>query len=232
VKTEAQVWDLLRAVSTGGDVAWGPLLIALEPELSRLSRRQPIGRLRDHADSPREIMMRVIERLRSHEFAAIKKLCARDPAPPLSAWLRLLVRRAAVDYLRSSPEFVRGSKTREPGWISLSTLRSGSEAAGPDSLAEKRRDVIRFMTEAVERSEAERREHGEDAIGRLATEWAVQRIHVRRLLDRGQQYLRVLAAVFEGSSYPEIARQLAITRREVELTVRYIEELLRERNFR
>ena len=232
MNTEAQVWELLRAVSTGGDVAWGPLLIALEPELSRLSRRQPIGRLRDHADSPGEIMMRVIERLRSHEFAAIKKLCARDPAPPLSAWLRLLVRRAAVDYLRSSPEFVRGNNSREPGWISLSTLRSGSEAAGPDSLAEKRRDVIRFMTEAVERSEAERREHGEDAIGRLATEWGVQRIHVRRLLDRGQHYLRVLAAVFEGSSYPEIAGDLEITRREVELTVRYIEELLRERNFR
>jgi DNA-directed RNA polymerase specialized sigma24 family protein len=232
VKDEAQLWEHLRAVSDRGEVAWGPLLIALEPELSRIARRQPIGRLREHADTPREVMTRVLERLRAHEFAAIKKLCARDPLPPLTAWLRLLVRRAAVDYLRSTPEFVRGDATREPRWISLSTLRSDADGPTPDSLAEKRRDVVRFLTEAVEQGEAERREHGDAAVGRLATEWCIQRIHVRRLLDRGQQYLQVLSAVFEGHSYPEIAARLGITRREVELTVRYIEELLREREFR
>ena len=232
MKAEPELWELLRAVATSGDAGWGPLLIALEPEILAFARRQPIGRLRDQTDSPREVMTRVLERMRAHEFAAIKKLCSRDPAPPLSAWLRVLVRRAAIDYLRASPEFARGNTTREPGWISLSTLRSDAKPASPDSLAEKRRDVIRFVTEAVARGEAERAAHGEDAIGRLATEWGVQRLHVRRLLDRGQQYLQVLAGVFEGNSYPEIATQLGITRREVELTVRYLEELLRERNFR
>jgi DNA-directed RNA polymerase specialized sigma24 family protein len=41
----------------------------------------------------------------------------------------------------------------------------------------------------------------------------------------------MLAAVLEGHSYPEIAKRLSISRREVELTIRYIEELLKERGF-
>jgi DNA-directed RNA polymerase specialized sigma24 family protein len=54
---------------------------------------------------------------------------------------------------------------------------------------------------------------------------------VRRLVQKGTQYLGVLGAVLEGHSYPETADKLGITRREVELTVRYIEELLQARGF-
>ena len=60
---------------------------------------------------------------------------------------------------------------------------------------------------------------------------AIDRTHVRRLIARGDQYLRVLVAVLDGHSYPEVATQLGLTRREIELTVRYIEELLRARGF-
>jgi DNA-directed RNA polymerase specialized sigma24 family protein len=231
VATEAQLWELLRSVSTIGEPAWGPLLIALDPELSALARRQPIGRLRDLEDTPREIVTRVMARLRAREFAAIKKLCSQDPAPALGAWLRVLVRRSAIDYMRESPEFVRGNETREHRWISLSTLSSGAKAAGPSSLAEKRQEVLRFVTDAVEEAAAAHREHGDAALGKLSAAWEIPRIHVRRLIARGQQYLALLGAIFEGRTYPEIAELLGITRREVELTVRYIEELMRERNF-
>ena len=53
-----------------------------------------------------------------------------------------------------------------------------------------------------------------------------RRIHVRRLIARGEQYVAVLNAVLAGFSYPEIGEKLGISRREVELTVRYLEELL------
>jgi DNA-directed RNA polymerase specialized sigma24 family protein len=155
-----------------------------------------------------------------------------DPAPPLGAWLRVLVRRSAIDHLRESPEFVRGSATREHGWVSLASLSSGDGATKLDSLAEKRKEVVRFLTNAVEQAAAEHAAHGDAAIGRLALAWKVPRLHARRVIARGPQYLTVLAAVLQGNTYPEVAKLLGITRREVELTVAYIEELLRERGFR
>ncbi len=230
--TEARLWELMHAVATTGEAGWGRLLVELEPELSVLARRQPIGRLRGAEDSPREIITRVIARLRAREFAAIKKLCGHDPSPVLAAWLRVLVRRSAIDYMRESPEFTRGSETRAHGWISLATLGSDARAPGPDSLAGKRTEVIRFLSTDVEHAAAEHREHGEAALGRLSLAWNIPRLHVRRLIDRGAQYLAVLAAVLEGNTYPEAAALLGITRREVELTVGYIEALLQERGFR
>lgn len=228
---ETVIWALLRAVARDGNAAWAALLVALEPDLEGIARHQPIGRLRDREDTPREIVTRVIARLHAHDFQAIKKLCAQPDPPAAGAWLRVLVRRSAIDYMRETPEFERGTAAREHRWISLSSLSSGEPAPAPDSLVEKRRDVIRFVTEAVERATAEQRAHGDNAIGRLAAEWKIGRAHVRRLIARGPQYLAVLDQVFAGKTYPEVAKALDMTRREVELTVGYLEELMRERGF-
>jgi DNA-directed RNA polymerase specialized sigma24 family protein len=226
------LWALFRAVPQGGEPAWQALLAKLEPELALLARRQPIGRLRDREDTPREIVTRVIARLHARDRAAIHKLCAIDPPPELRAWLRVLVRRSAIDYMREHPEFERGNVERAPRWVSLATLSSGDAVAvGPDSLAEKRTQVLEFVRECVDRAAAEHAAHGEDALFRLALEWKVPRIHVRRLVARGEQYMTVLVAVLEGASYPELADKLGITRREVELTVRYIEDFLAARGF-
>src|SRR5690348_1499804 len=103
-----------------------------------MAKRQPIGRLRDREDTPREIVTRVLARLHARDYAAIHKLCALEPAPELEAWLRVLVRRSAIDYMRESPEFERGNAKREHRWISLATLSSNAPMQGPDSLAGKR----------------------------------------------------------------------------------------------
>jgi len=221
------LWQLLRAVVADGDAAWPPLLAALEPMVALFARRQPIGRLRDREDTPREIVARVFARLYARDYAAVRKLCAMDPAPELRAWLRVLVRRSAIDYMREAPEFERSANR----WVSLATLSSGAPSPDPDSLAGKRSELLSFVRASVNRARTELAEHGELAYTRLALEWKVARIHVRRLATRGEQYLAVLSGVLEGHSYPEVAERLAITRREVELTVRYLEELLRERGF-
>jgi DNA-directed RNA polymerase specialized sigma24 family protein len=229
---DASMWQLLRAVAETGEAAWPALLTALEPELALMARRQPIGRLRDREDSPREIVTRAIARLHAREFAAIKKLVTIDPPPELQAWMRVLVRRSAIDYMRESPEYQRGNATRADRWISLASLSSsGPVAPMPDSLAQKRDLVTAFVREAAARAIEEQREHGEDAIARLALEWKIGRIHVRRLIARADQYVAVLTSVLAGYSYPEIAERLALSRREVELTVRYVEELLQARGF-
>src|SRR6185295_12007063 len=186
----------------------------------------------DREDSPREIVTRVLARLHARQYAAVQKLCALDPPPELRAWLRVLVRRSAIDYMREHPEFDRGNAERAPRWISLASLGSGEAVAvDPSSLAQKRAQVIAFIKEAVDEATRAFKAEGEDALFRLALEWKVTRIHVRRITTRGQQYIDVLSNVLDGMSYPETATKLGSTRREVELTVRYIEEFLRARRF-
>jgi DNA-directed RNA polymerase specialized sigma24 family protein len=92
--------------------------------------------------------------------------------------------------------------------------------------------VTAFVATAAERARSEQNAHGDDdAIGRLSLEWKIARIHVRRLIARADQYVSVLNAVLAGFSYPEVGEKLGISRREVELTVRYLEELLQARGF-
>jgi DNA-directed RNA polymerase specialized sigma24 family protein len=225
------LWPELRAVAERGEAAWPALAAVLFPALLPIAKRQPIGRARDNVDAAHEIVTRILENLHAREFSAIKKLCSLEPQPVLGAWLAVVVRRAAIDYMRGSPEYERATARREARWISLATLSSVASPQGLDSLVQKRDELRSYLRAAAERAETETRDHGDDAIGRLAAEWGVPRIHVRRLVQRSARYLAVIDAVFAGHSYPEIADGLGVTRREVELTVLYIEELLAARRF-
>jgi DNA-directed RNA polymerase specialized sigma24 family protein len=225
------LWPLFRAVASHGADAWPALAAELDPVVAAMGRNQPIGRLRDRDDTPREIVARVLARLHKRDFEAIHKLCALSPEPELRAWLRVLVKRAAIDYMRESPEYERGNAKRDDRWVSLATLSSRTHAT-PDTLAEKRVEVLAYVRDVVTRANEEARMHGRDeAIARLARAWKIDRTHVRRLVARADRYLAVLTAVLEGQSYPEVATQLDLSKREVELTVRYLEELLAARGF-
>ncbi len=232
VPADPELWKLLEAVVATGDTAWPPLAAALDPLLAWMAKSAPIGRLKDRDDSPREIVTRVLTRLHKKEYAAVHRLCTITPRPELRAWLRVIVKRSAIDYMRESPEYERGNAKREDRWISLATLSSRAIAPQQNSLAEKRTEVVSFLRDAVARVNVEVAALGEDdAMSRVAATWKIERLHVRRLITRGEQYLRVLTAVLDGNSYPETADQLRITPREVELTVRYIEDFLEARGF-
>jgi hypothetical protein len=215
VVAEAYLWQLLRAVAETGAPAWPALVAALDPELAMMARRQPIGRLRDREDTPRDRDPRA-GRLHAREFAAIKKLCAIDPPPVLQAWLRVLVRRSAIDYMRESPEFERATASRPNRWISLATLSSGAPAPDLDSIVQKRTLVLSSVRDMVARATAEFRERGDDAFTQLALEWKIGRIHVRRLATKGGVIARRRRRV--GWAFPDPGR--SHLRREVELTVR------------
>jgi DNA-directed RNA polymerase specialized sigma24 family protein len=219
-----ELWEMFQAV-TRDPAAWPALMAALEPELIGMARQTPIGRLRDREDSPREVVAAVFARFHANDHAVIKRLCAQEPRPELRAWLRVVVRRAAIDFMRANPEFERASNR----WISLATLTSSAPEQSADSLVEKRAEVVKALREMVATAETETAARGEDAIGHLALEWGVERLHVRRLVARGAQYLAVIGALFAGHSHTDTATQLGLTRREVELTLGYVEELLRAR---
>ena len=166
---DAPLWELFRAVARGED-RWPDLMAALDPELVAIAKRAPIGRLRGREDSPRDIVTRVFARLHAREFSAIHKLCALDPAPELRAWLRVVVKRAAIDYMRASPEFERATPERAPDWVSLATLTSMAPSPIADSLVEKRELVINTVREMAARATAEAKQRGDDAYTHLALE--------------------------------------------------------------
>jgi len=145
--------------------------------------------------------------------------------------MRVLVRSAAIDFMREHTEYVRRSTTREAGWISLHSLVSSDGAARDNSLVEKPREVERFLTAALQTMHKAVEDHADDAVSALAIAWKVEPLHARRLVKKGAQYLPVLRLVLAGNSYPEVAATLGVSRREVDLIVSYVEELLQARRF-
>lgn len=218
-------WDAvasqLRTVAAGAVDAWPAVQGALYPELIRLARLQPIGRLKSDVDATHEVAARVLERIHAHDYRALKRLFATDQEPVVRAWIRVLVHTAAIDVMRQHAEYQRRSEKREAGWISLATLTSKPGASPPASLVEKQRELERFLVRALE-------EHAESDI---AARWNIEPVHVKRLATKGARYLPVLRLVLAGHSYPEVAAQLDLTRREVELVIQYIEEFLEARRF-
>lgn len=227
-------WDeverLLVAIVDGEAGAWEALQAVVHGELVRLARLQPIGRLRGDVDAAHEIALRVLDRMHARELAAIRRWAASEVRAPVRAWIRVLVRTTAIDYMRQHADYVRGSTQRAPGWVSLATWASRPGAQEPPSLLEKRRDLERFIARVLEdatRAQAS----SDDPVSTLALAWKVAPIHARRVLKHGARYAPVLELVLAGYSYPEIAAKLACSRREVELVVEYIEELVAVRGF-
>jgi hypothetical protein len=109
------LWQLFLAVADKGTAAWPALAAALDPPLVAMAKNQPLGRLRADEDTPREIVARVLARLHRNDFEAIRKISGVTPQPNVMAFLFVLVRRSAIDYMRASPEFARGNAERPPG---------------------------------------------------------------------------------------------------------------------
>lgn len=226
-----QIGRHLESVADGREAAWADLLVELEPELEAIARRAPIGRLRGDDDARRDIVTSVIAKLHADDHRVIKKLVALPVRPPLQAWVRLLVRRTAIDVMRGRPEFVRGGEQRAPGWLSLATLVTQHGAPVVDSLVAKRREVERFIQGATREARAAFEQFGDDAASKLAATWGVAVVHARRLVKRRDDYEQVLSLMFEGHTLAEIAERLGRTRREIELVVDYIEALCHARGF-
>jgi hypothetical protein len=225
-----QIGRYLAAVVDGEETAWADLLVALTPELEEIARRAPIGRLRGDADARRDVVTAVIAKLHADGHRVIKKLVAATDPPPLSAWVRLLVQRAAIDVMRGRPEFVRGGADREPGWLSLATLvtQHGAEVEG--SLVTKRREVEQFIQRSAQEARDAAAQFGDDAAAKLAATWGIAVVHARRMVKR-DAYESVLALILEGHTVSEVAERLGQTRREIDLIVEYIEALCHARGF-
>lgn len=222
---------LVRDVARDGGEAWPALAGGLETAVARLARNQRIGRLRKDVDATREIVTSVLERLHANGFRAIQRWVEAQPQPPFEAWLRVIVRTAAIDVMRRHADYVRGNAETAPRWVSLISLATNDRAVNAASIEAKRREVETFLGAALTAARDHHGRAGSDGVLQLAIRWQVEPLHVRRLITKGEHYLPVLTRVLDGFSYPEVGQQLTMSRREVELIVGYIEDFLAARRF-
>jgi len=212
--------------------AWTTLLEALHPELEQIVKNQPLGRLRDDVDVHRDIVTKTIDKLHKDEHRAIARFVDHEAPPPVEAWMRVMVRNAAIDVMRARPEFIRGRGGDKAKWLSLATLATRDGVRQADSLAAKRREVESFLANAIAAARALVIELGNaEAATKLADEWKIQVLHTRRLTKKAELYQPVLSLVLAGHDHTEIAERLDLSRREVELVIGYLEQFFHASGF-
>jgi DNA-directed RNA polymerase specialized sigma24 family protein len=132
VETEAQ------GAVDGDELAWQRLWRALEPELLRIVGKPGfLGRISQHEDDRRNIVVATMERLRTDDFRRLRSYLdakRENPTLKLISWLRVVMKRVGIDYIRAHGEYVRRSDANasSPGqWIESDEMTSGVHAQRP-----------------------------------------------------------------------------------------------------
>jgi DNA-directed RNA polymerase specialized sigma24 family protein len=227
VPSWTHIQDLAERVGAGDTAAWPPLMQALEPKLQVLVRYQRLGRLRSREDDLRNVVVAVFEKLRRRDHHVLRAYAAMPGRPSFEAWIRRVVRSVAIDYLRGHDEYRRPAAGAADGsgerWVSLHALTGSGLAMAPASAEARRREVLDALAATV--AAAAEIQHGAD-VAAVATRLGVAPLHVRRAAERGARMQAVVELLFQGHRHGSIADALGLTRREVELALEHVEELL------
>lgn len=188
---------LVERVLAGDAAAWQELWCGLAPKLDAMLRRVGfLGRLAGNEDHRRSVAVEVMARLTQNEHARLRRYAeARRDTPTLTlvAWLSVVVKRVAIDYMRAQPEYVDRRKQEHAsapgGWREVGTLPNDSRLGRSHTSITGRAAAHQLMEIA------------------------------QTLLDEDQR--RALAAWLEGKGFDEIATSLALpAAREAEKKVR------------
>lgn len=115
-RSEDELASLASQAAEGDPDAWRALWTALDSRLESLVRqRRLLGGLSQNEDDRREVVLRVMGRLQQDGFRRLRLFVRqRNDSPGLSlvAWLTVVARNAAIDYLRAHPDFL-ASRSRQ-----------------------------------------------------------------------------------------------------------------------
>jgi DNA-directed RNA polymerase specialized sigma24 family protein len=138
VVRDADAEALIGRLLAGDETAWPSLWRALEPGLlATLRRPYFLGALSQREDDCRNIVVEAMARLRADGYARLRAYAeARREKPGLvfMAWLLVVAKRVAIDYMRAHEEY--HDRRREPGasspgaWRVLDTLVADSRSPG------------------------------------------------------------------------------------------------------
>jgi DNA-directed RNA polymerase specialized sigma24 family protein len=149
---------LIAQVVAGDEAAWQRLVRALEPRLHAALRRPSfLGRLSDHEDDCRNVVVDVLERLRADGFRRLRLyLDTRRERPGVSflAWVLVVAKRAGIDYMRGHEEYVDRrhveAASRPGAWREIETLLADSRRHGARPPLTDRATAHQILDEARE----------------------------------------------------------------------------------
>jgi DNA-directed RNA polymerase specialized sigma24 family protein len=158
---EGDLESLVTRAAEGDAIAWRTLWEDVEPWLERIvANPRFLGRVGQRDDDRSNIIVEVMARLHADGFHRLKLYVAtRRTSPQLKfkPWLRVVVKRVGIDYLRGHDNYVdrrrdpnRGSKPGE--WIEPGTLPSQSQLPGERPPVTNRGtalEVLRYAAGAV-----------------------------------------------------------------------------------
>jgi DNA-directed RNA polymerase specialized sigma24 family protein len=129
---------LVTALLDGDETAWPRLWAAVEPRLAATLRRPYfLGALSAREDDCRNIVVEVMARLRADDHARLRAYAAtrrERPGIVFMAWLLVVAKRVAIDYIRAHEEYIdrrREKGASSPGkWRVIETLVADSKAPG------------------------------------------------------------------------------------------------------
>jgi hypothetical protein len=138
VRTEEAIEPLVERTIERDPGAWQALWRALDPRIEAIAGRWRVtGRLSSSWDERRDIVVRVMGRLRAHDFERLKML-HETLLPGEEAgwsWISRVTRRVALNHVRGHAEYL-GVGVGDGGgrWASLVPLPEGEEDRLPESV--------------------------------------------------------------------------------------------------
>jgi len=135
---DAEVEALVDRIVAGDETAWPLLWRRVESKLlATLRRPYFIGSLSQREDDCRNIVVEVMARLRANDYARLRTYAEtrrRKPDIVFMAWLLVVAKRVAIDYMRAHEDYEDRRRQRDastPGkWRVLETLVADSKAPG------------------------------------------------------------------------------------------------------
>ncbi|HEY5937507.1 MAG TPA: hypothetical protein VIU61_22830 [Kofleriaceae bacterium] len=134
---DEELETLVVAAAAEDETAWQQLWAAIEPPLSRIiAQPRFMGRLGQHEDDRRNIVVAVMARLRADHFHRLRlylEARAQNPRLRFLSWLRVVAKRVGIDYLRAHPDYVRrhdANASRPGAWVDPKTLPPASQIFG------------------------------------------------------------------------------------------------------
>lgn len=137
-RSTSELEDLVNDAADGNEAAWWLLWEQVEPKLERLLKNPRItGRLSGDIDDVRNILVSVMEKLRDDNSRRLRGYVDKREADRggFEAWLAVVTRRVAIDYMRGHHDYVDHRRNPEASdaageWIIPKELPSDSQLVG------------------------------------------------------------------------------------------------------
>lgn len=138
MKSTDSLDELVEDAASGNEAAWWILWEQVEPKLERmLSNPRVTGRLAGNVDDVRNILVSVMEKLLDQDRRRLKSYLEKkaNKSGGFPAWLAVVTKRVAIDYMRGHDDYVdkrrtRGEESAAGAWVIPKELPNDSQLFG------------------------------------------------------------------------------------------------------